>query len=273
MLTDLKHAWAANPLHPIYRDTIPEHGEQPCRRWVSWPQGLACIGHGGDGFAFDNECPRHRLYLHDFQLASRLVTNADYLGFIADGGYERVDLWLSDGWASRQARGWAAPLYWQKEGAEWSVVTLAGLRALQPDEPVCHISYYEADAFARWAGARLPTEAEWETAAAAEPLVGHFVESGRFHPAARPAAEDPGPLYQLYGDVWQWTASPYLGYPGYRPPSGALGEYNGKFMCNQFVLRGASCATPRGHARCTYRNFFAPDARWQFTGLRLARDA
>jgi ergothioneine biosynthesis protein EgtB len=272
ILTDLKHAWAANPMHPVYRPALPESGEPPPREWVAFPEGLVWIGHEGDDFAFDNELPRHQIFRNGFQMASRLVTNEKYLGFVADGGYDRPEFWLSDGWTNRQAHEWTAPLYWEKQGTEWSVFTLAGLRPLQPAEPVCHISYYEADAFARWADARLPTEAEWETAAATASLAGHFVESGRYHPAATAAAEDRGRLYQLFGDVWQWTASPYIGYPGYRPPSGALGEYNGKFMCNQLVLRGASCATPRSHARRTYRNFFSPDARWQFSGLRLARD-
>ena len=272
ILTDLKHAWAANPLHPIYREVVPEAGDSPLSRWVPFPEGLVWIGHEGNGFAFDNESPRHRVFVAAFHLASRLVTNAEYRSFVADGGYDRPELWLSDGWAVRQAQGWNAPLYWEDAEGEWSIVTLAGLRPLRPEEPVCHVSYYEADAFARWAGARLPTEAEWETAAAGVPLAGHFVEGRRFHPSAVPAADDGGPLYQMHGDVWQWTASPYIGYPGYQPTSGALGEYNGKFMCNQFVLRGASCATPRSHARRTYRNFFPPDARWQFTGLRLAKD-
>jgi ergothioneine biosynthesis protein EgtB len=272
ILTDLKHAWAANPLRPIYREATPERGEPPPVAWLSFPERLAWIGHDGSGFAFDNESPRHQVFVPGFRLANRLVTNADYLAFMADRGYNRPDLWLSDGWAARQAGGWTAPLYWEERDGEWLVVTLSGQRPPVPAEPVCHVSYYEADAFARWAGARLPTEAEWETAAAGIPLAGHFQEGNRFHPAAVPAVDDHGPLYQLDGDVWQWTASPYVGYPGYRPAAGALGEYNGKFMCNQFVLRGASCATPRSHARRTYRNFFPPDARWQFSGLRLAKD-
>jgi ergothioneine biosynthesis protein EgtB len=246
VLTDLKHAWAANPLNPVYREALLEIGTPPRQSWLAFAEGLAWIGHDGSGFAFDNESPRHRTWLDAFQLANRLVTNAEYLAFIDDGGYDRHELWLSDGWAARQAQGWEAPLYWAEEGGEWSMTTLAGPRRLRPDEPVCHVSYYESDAFARWAGARLP--------------------------AASNAADDSGPIYQLYGDVWQWTASPYVGYPGYRPLTGALGEYNGKFMCNQFVLRGASCATPRSHARRTYRNFFPPDARWQFSGIRLAKE-
>jgi ergothioneine biosynthesis protein EgtB len=272
ILTDLKHAWAANPLHPVYREAIPDRGKPPRASWLNFPEGLTWIGHDGDGFAFDNECPRHRVFLNGFQLAGRPVTNEEYLAFIADGGYERPELWLSDGWSCRQARGWTTPLYWEKQGTEWWTFTLGGLQPLVPGEPVCHVSYYEAEAYARWAGARLPTEAEWETAAQTPSLGGHFLESGRFHPAAIPAADDAGPLFQLYSDICQWTASPYVGYPGYHPPSGALGEYNAKFTCNQIVLRGASCVTPRSHARRTYRNFFPPDARWQFSGIRVARD-
>jgi ergothioneine biosynthesis protein EgtB len=272
ILTDLKHAWAANPLHPVYQQaSVARSDAAPCR-WIPFPERMAWLGHAGHGFAFDNETPRHRVLLHGFQLASGLVTAGAYLQFMDDGGYDRPELWLSDGWAARQAQGWSAPLYWMQQDGAWSVYTLAGLRPLESDEPVCHVSYYEADAFARWAGARLPTEAEWETAVAAHGPSGHFLEAGRFHPAAAPAADDDGPVVQLFGDVWQWTASPYVGYPGYQPPAGALGEYNGKFMCNQLVLRGASCVTPRSHARPSYRNFFPPDARWQFTGIRLARE-
>jgi ergothioneine biosynthesis protein EgtB len=272
IVTDLKHAWAANPLRPVYCESPIEREGPPKCCMRSFPGGLAWIGHAGTGFAYDNESPRHRVFVHGFEMASRLVSNEEYLAFMADGGYDRPDLWLSDGWSARQVNGWTAPLYWEERDGEWSYVTMSGNRALAPAEPVCHISYYEADAFARWAGARLPTEAEWETAAASIPRSGHFQESGRFHPAALPAPDDRGPLAQLYGDVWQWTASAYLGYPGYRPAAGALGEYNGKFMVNQMVLRGASCATPRSHARLTYRNFFPPAARWQFAGLRLAKD-
>jgi ergothioneine biosynthesis protein EgtB len=272
IVTDLKNAFAVNPLHPVYREALPDSGELPAQTWVPFPERLSWIGHDGDGFAYDNEGPRHRVFVEAFALANRPVTNAEYRMFMVDGGYERPELWLSEGWATRLDRRWTAPLYWEKQDGEWLAVTLAGLRPLEPAEPVCHVSYYEADAFARWAGARLPTEAEWETAAAGVAFGGHFLESGRFHPAAAAAKEEHGPLYKLYGDVWQWTASPYVGYPGYQPAAGALGEYNGKFMCNQLVLRGASCATPRSHARLTYRNFFPPDARWQFSGIRLAKD-
>jgi ergothioneine biosynthesis protein EgtB len=272
ILTDLKHAWAANPLHPVYRESGSVGGDPPRLAWVSFPEELAWIGHDGAGFAFDNESPRHRVFLNGFLMSSRLVTNAEFLAFMADDGYARPEVWLSDGWAMCQAQGWNAPLYWAKEAAAWTNMTLAGLRPLDPAEPVCHVNYYEADAFARWAGARLPTEAEWEVAAGSVALAGHFLEGGHFHPAAAAAVNDLGPLFQLYGNVWQWTASAYSAYPGYRAPAGPLGEYNGKFMCNQLVLRGASCVTPRSHARRSYRNFFPPHSRWQFSGIRLARD-
>ena len=273
IVTDLQHAWAANPLHPVYRPAgRDDEAPAPRPAWAPFEGGVVPIGHDSDGFAFDNESPRHRVYLQKFRLANRLVTNEEFLRFVAEGGYDRPDLWLSDGWAVRQAQNWAAPLYWQQEGGDVFTTTLAGFRPLDRQAPVCHVSFYEADAYARWAGARLPTEAEWEAAAATQPVAGHFQEVGLLRPAVAPAPDDRGPLYQLYGDVWQWTASPYVGYPGYRPAAGALGEYNGKFMCNQMVLRGASCATPRSHARLTYRNFFPPDARWQFAGIRLAQE-
>jgi ergothioneine biosynthesis protein EgtB len=271
LVTDVKHLLTANPLAPIYRPQEPEAGQPPPSHWLTFPEGLVFIGHEGHGFAYDNESPRHRVFLNAFRMASRLVNNGEYLSFMADGGYDRPDLWLSDGWTARQAGGWKAPLYWENEAGAWMMRTLAGPREVTAAEPVCHISFYEAEAFARWAGARLPTEAEWEVVAGLR-TSGHFLERGRFHPAAGAATDDVGPLFQSFGDVWQWTASPYVGYPGYEPLAGALGEYNGKFMCNQMVLRGASCATPRSHARPTYRNFFPPDARWQFTGIRLAQD-
>lgn len=274
MVTDLKHAWSLNPLHPVYPQAPPQAGmAPPALRWLDFPGGLAEFGHAGGGFAFDNESPRHKIHLEGFRLGNRLVCNKEYLEFMNDGGYDRPELWLSDGWAARQARGWSAPLYWHEEAEGWRTVGLAGDQALALNEPVCHVSFYEAEAFARWAGARLPTEAEWEVAAANVLVSGHFLEAGRLAPHAALAADDKGPLFQLYGDVWQWTASPYIGYPGYRPTTGALGEYNGKFMCNQMVLRGASCATPRSHARRSYRNFFPPEARWQFTGIRVAQDS
>jgi ergothioneine biosynthesis protein EgtB len=286
ILSDLKHLFAKNPLHPVYRPRPPEAPPRtvPALAWHAYPPGLREIGHAGPGFAFDNEGPRHRAYLHAFALASRLVTNGEYLAFMRDRGYERPELWLSDGWAAARASGWRAPLYWQEQGGAWHQFTLAGLREVAPGEPVAHVSAYEADAYARWAGARLPTEAEWEVVAAGVELAGNFVESGRLQPAPvpttplgplrAPAALAPGDgPAQLFGDVWEWTSSAYAPYPGYRPPAGALGEYNGKFMANQLVLRGGSCATPHSHVRASYRNFFHPDARWQWSGIRLARDA
>jgi ergothioneine biosynthesis protein EgtB len=270
ILTDLKHAWSFNPIKPVYRPGRPAEGKRPMPRWVSKPEGVYSIGHAGGGFAFDNESPRHRAFLNAFQIANLPVSNAEYRQFMDDGGYERPTLWLSDGWTARQTHDWSSPLYWRRDGNTWTQFTLSGEWPIESDEPVCHLSYYEADAYARWAGARLPTEAEWEVAVAGQACGGHFAEAGRFHPSAVPA--DAGPIHQAFGDVWQWTASPYVGYPGYRPMTGALGEYNGKFMCNQLVLRGSSCATPRDSARLTYRNFFPPEARWQFAGVRLAKD-
>lgn len=272
ILTDVKHLLAQNRLLPAYQPAaaMDEATASGPLRWSTRDGGLDEVGHDGDGFAFDNETPRHQVYVAPYRLADRLVTNGEFLAFIEDGGYRDPALWLSDGWTAVCDRRWHAPLYWSRTAGGWREFTLAGVRDLRVDEPVTHISFYEADAYARWAGARLPSEAEWELAARAEPLSGNFVESAVLHP--RPAGES-GELRQLFGDVWEWTRSPYTAYPGYRPPAGALGEYNGKFMANQFVLRGGSCATPRSHIRATYRNFFLPDARWQFSGLRLARDA
>jgi ergothioneine biosynthesis protein EgtB len=271
ILTDVKHLLAQSPLHPVYRQR-PEApaGETKPLTWRYQPGGVEHIGHDGTGFCFDNEGPRHRVVLESFELASRPVTNGEFLAFMDDDAYTRPELWLSDGWAVVQGRGWSAPLYWEASDDGWHTQTLAGFRAVREDEPACHLSYYEADAYARWAAARLPTEAEWEVVAAGSALQGNFLESGLLHPA--PATPEPWPA-QLFGDVWEWTRSPYGSYPGYRPPEGALGEYNGKFMINQLVLRGGSCATPRSHSRATYRNFFFPHQRWQFSGLRLARDA
>jgi ergothioneine biosynthesis protein EgtB len=273
ILTDLKHAFAGNPLRPLYRDRPAEASASPGPlAWTGFPGGVHRIGHEGPGFAFDNETPRHAEYLERFELASRPATNGEYLAFLEDGGYDRPEFWLSDGWAARKSRGWTAPLYWENADQRWMATTLAGWRPVEPDEPVTHVSFYEADAFARWSGARLPTEAEWEVAALERPVVGNFLESGRYHPAPAPGSTGEDHPSQMFGDVWEWTRSPYSPYPGYRPADGALGEYNGKFMCNQMVLRGGSCATPRLHIRGTYRNFFPPDARWQFSGIRLARD-
>ena len=273
ILTDLKHAFAANPLLPVFRELGRAETVSPGpMRWVEYPGGVRAIGHEGPGFAFDNEGPRHEVFVRPYRLGDRLVTNGEFLEFMADGGYERPELWLSDGWNACQAQQWMAPLYWQGKASQWHAFTLGGLREVEPAEPVCHVSFYEADAYARWAGARLATEAEWELAAADSPITGNFVESGRLHPVPLPAPSGDHPS-QLFGDVWEWTQSSYSPYPGYRPAAGALGEYNGKFMCNQIVLRGGSCATPRSHVRSTYRNFFPPDARWQFSGIRLAEDS
>ncbi|MGA9852096.1 MAG: ergothioneine biosynthesis protein EgtB [Gammaproteobacteria bacterium] len=267
LLTDIKHLLSCNPLKPAWCE-LPALAAAPASplKFISRSEGLFSIGHaGGGGFAFDNETPRHRVFLPRHAIASRLVTNGEYREFIHSGGYDTPELWLSDGWATVQKEGWNRPLYWNEDmSAEF---TLGGERQLDPNTPVCHVSYYEADAFARWAGARLPTEAEWEILAVEQPIRGNFMESGLFHPRA---AEQNVP--QLYGDVWEWTASAYLAYPGFKPLAGSLGEYNGKFMVNQMVLRGGSCVTPADHIRASYRNFFYPPQRWQFMGLRLARD-
>ncbi len=272
LLTDLKHLFSLNPTHPAYQEAATPAPDPPPARptWVGYEGGVVPMGHDADGFAFDNERPRHEILLQGFELASRLVTNGEFLGFLEEGGYEKPDLWLSDGWEVARTRDWKAPLYWKKRDGAWFHFTLSGLEKLPAGDPVCHVSYYEADAFARWAGARLPREGEWEHAAAGVPLEGNFVESGELHPRAGKTRDTR--LQQLFGDVWEWTASPYVPYPGFRPLSGSLGEYNGKFMCNQMVLRGGSCASPVSHLRPTYRNFFYPDLRWQFSGIRLARD-
>ena len=268
MLTDIKHALWCNPLNPAYRETAAAGASRTAQmRFLPGRQGPVDIGHEGDGFAYDNETPRHTTWLSAHALANRLVTNDEYLAFVRDGGYQDAGLWLSDGWARVQREGWQRPLYWQEDLA--GEFTLAGVRALDPHAPVCHVSYFEADAFARWAGARLPTEAEWEDAAAWLPANGNFQESQHFHPCAVAAGDG---LLQMYGDVWEWTASPYVSYPGFKPLPGALGEYNGKFMNGQWVLRGGSCATPHDHIRASYRNFFPPHARWQFAGIRLGQD-
>jgi len=269
ILTDLKHALSRNPLLPAYQAPRAHAGAAPApMRWSALPDGVRQIGHDGAGFAFDNERPRHRVFVGDCELAERLVTNSEYQAFIADGGYRRPELWLSEGWDVREAQGWQAPLYWLEREGGWVQFTLEGARALEPDEPVTHVSYYEADAYARWCGARLPTEAEWETVAAGREPAGNFLESARLHPAPLGAAAGG----QFFGDAWEWTGSSYAPYPGFRAPEGAVGEYNGKFMVNQYVLRGGSCATPATHIRASYRNFFPAGARWQFSGIRLARD-
>jgi len=275
ILTDLKFLFSRNPLRPVYREQEPTAGTEIAPLgWLSTEAGLRRIGQEGEGFAFDNERPRHPVYVESFRLADRPVTNGDYGAFIKDGGYDRPELWLSDGWNARNANRWTAPLYWERASDDvgWRIMTLAGMRDLVASEPVCHVSYYEADAYARWAGARLPTEAEWEVVAEAVPIDGNFQENERYHPAPLASPAGTGLPSQLFGDVWEWTRSPYTPYPGFRPLAGSLGEYNGKFMCNQFVLRGGSCVTPRSHIRPTYRNFFPPEARWQFSGIRLAKD-
>ncbi len=272
IVTDIKHVLSNNPLHPVYRAQEPAQvASVPPMEWVTFPEGLYWIGHQGDGFAFDNEGPRHRQFVPPYQLASRLVTNGDYLEFMEDGGYENPLLWLSEGWATVRGEEWKAPLYWEQRDGRWWMMTLSGLREVDKAEPVCHVSYFEADAYARWANARLPTEAEWEVAARDVPVAGNFVEGGRYHPIPLTAVDASGKLAQMYGDVWEWTQSSYAPYPNFKPGPGAVGEYNGKFMCNQYVLRGGSCATSLSHIRPTYRNFFPANAQWQFTGIRLAR--
>src|SRR5689334_13714308 len=273
LLSDVKYNFACNPLRPAY---VPLRAPAPARavnpiQWIGFPAGVYWIGHDGQGFAFDNESPRHRTFLDRFELASRPVTNKEYLNFIGDGGYKRPELWLSMGWDTAQRERWQAPLYWELRDGTWWMMTLAGMQPMREDEPVCHVSYYEADGYARWADARLPTEAEWEVAATPLPISGNFVEQQTFHPAPISQTETSGSLGKVFGDVWEWTQSHYSPYPGYAAASDALGEYNGKFMANQFVLRGGSCATSVSHIRPTYRNFFPADARWQFTGIRLAR--
>jgi ergothioneine biosynthesis protein EgtB len=274
MLTDIKHVFSVNPLRPAYLNSkyvVPELRSVPEMKWVSFPEGVYSIGHEGEGFAFDNESPHHKVYLQAFELTSRLVTNGEYLAFMEDGGYKRPELWLSDGWYTVEMNGWEAPLYWERLGGRWWNFTLSGMHEVNLNEPVSHVSYYEAEAFARWAGARLPFESEWEVAASKVPMEGNFVDSGNCHPVALREMPNVN-LKQMFGDVWEWTQSPYIPYPGYKTLPGALGEYNGKFMSNQMVLRGGSCATSRSHIRKTYRNFFPPSARWQFMGIRLAKD-
>ena len=274
LITDIKHVFAQNPLYPVFspRKTDNVKVDIGPLKFVEFNETTIEIGHDGEGFCYDNERPRHRALVLPFALANRLVTNREYLEFMADNAYSRPEFWLSLGWTTVNEQNWRAPLYWIERDGEWWNFTLSGLRKVDPNEPVTHLSYFEADAYANWAGARLPTEFEWERAAAKIGIEGNFVDTERFHPA--PLSESPrdGELAQMFGDVWEWTRSSYSPYPGYRAEPGALGEYNGKFMCNQYVLRGGSCATSRTHIRKTYRNFFQPDKRWQFMGIRLARD-
>jgi ergothioneine biosynthesis protein EgtB len=273
MLTDILALFAANPLRPAYRAPHPRAGlaEPEPLAWIACAGGIHEIGHDGQSFAWDNEMPRHRVLVHPFRLADRLVTNAEWLSFIADGGYRTASLWLADGWASVNREGWRAPLYWEERDGQCFAMSLEGLRPLDRAAPVAHVSYYEAEAFARWAGHRLPTEFEWEFATRGLPAAGNMLATDTLQPLpAAPGFE--GRPRQMFGDVWEWTGSAYLPYPGYRTPLGALSEYNGKFMVGQHVLRGGSCATPEGHIRTTYRNFFYPHQRWQFMGLRLAAE-
>jgi ergothioneine biosynthesis protein EgtB len=305
LVTDIKHILWCNPMEPVYRERAPETSTAPARLgWLEFSGGLHEVGFEGGGFCFDNELPRHKTYLEDYRIANRLVTNGEYLAFMEDGGYERPDLWLSDGWYTINEEHWDCPLYWEKRDGEWWNFSLSGMCKVDPHEPVVHVSHYEADAYARWAGKRLPTEPEWEHAVAGLPYEGNFVDSERYHPATAAVhpepvegpeavegrgtpnvARDPNSVrpelvegrgthdaarLQFYGDVWEWTSSAYLPYPGFEPLPGAVGEYNGKFMSGQMVLRGGSCATPQNHIRDTYRNFFQPNLRWQFMGIRLA---
>jgi ergothioneine biosynthesis protein EgtB len=272
LVTDVKHGLWTNPLRPAYRGEAQVSPKEARTRgtgmkWHSFDGGLHIIGCDNVGFSFDNEGPRHQVYLPAFRLASRLITNREYLEFMDQGSYRKAELWLSEGWDTVRVNQWAAPLYWEKRDGEWLQYTMEGLQPVELDAPVCHVSYFEADAFARWAGARLATELEWEVAAQSCEVEGNLLDSYALKP--RPADSSEG-LIQMFGDVWEWTGSAYLGYPGFKPAAGAVGEYNGKFMCNQMVLRGGSCATPRSHIRATYRNFFPPHARWQFMGIRLA---
>jgi len=273
LLTDILHLFAQNPLRPVYKAPEPLAycaPDAPAEDWFAFEGGLIEIGHGGSGFAFDSEGPRHETLVRPYRLAPRAVTNGDWIAFMEDGGYRDPLLWLSDGWAWVQAEGWQAPGYWQLYEGAWHSMTLRGFQPIDVRTPVCHVGYFEADAYARWAGKRLPREAEWENAAAGLAPEGNFAPSGRLRPAV--AAAQSNQLAQMFGDVWEWTQSPFVAYPGFTPQAGAVSEYNGKFMSGQYVLRGGSCVTPGKHIRATYRNFFQPEKRWQFTGLRLAED-
>lgn len=272
LLTDILSLFALSPLRPAYREGAPPpaDGKPQPLAWTEFKGGLQAIGHAEPGFAYDNETPRHSVFLRPFKLANRLVANADWLDFMADGAYRDPTLWLADGWATVTLQGWRAPLYWEERDGRWEQMTLWGMRSLDPAAPVCHVSFYEAEAYARWAGARLPTEFEWEAATTGATVSGNMLDQDVLRPLPAPQREG---LAQIFGDVWEWTQSAYAPYPGFRASPGALGEYNGKFMCNQQVLRGGSCATPPGHIRAAYRNFFYPHQRWQFCGLRLADEA
>ncbi|MDB6098190.1 MAG: ergothioneine biosynthesis protein EgtB [Gammaproteobacteria bacterium] len=274
LLTDILHLFAQNPLRPAYKESEPlpvELRNTGAPTYQNFPGGLFHIGHEGQGFGFDSEGPRHAVHVDPYRIADRLVTNGEWIQFMADGGYRNPLLWLSDGWARARDEAWAAPLYWEARDGEFWTMTLRGAQPVDPEAPVTHVSYFEADAFATWSKRRLPTEAEWEIAAQTLAVSGNFAHSGRLRPKQAPPAG--GGLRQMFGDVWEWTRSAFMPYPRFRPIDGALGEYNGKFMSGQYVLRGGSCVTPEDHVRATYRNFFAPHTRWQFAGLRLAEDA
>jgi ergothioneine biosynthesis protein EgtB len=269
LVTDIKYNLSVNPMRPAYHDTeIPESSSSAPLKWLQFEGGVVWSGHDRQGFAFDNEWPRHQIFVAPFKLASRLTTNGEFMEFIDAGGYDKSDLWLSEGFKRAKGEGWDAPLYWEQVDDQWWFQTMSGMRNVDEHGPVAHVSYFEADAFARWSEKRLATEHEWEHAASPEPITGNFLESGLYHPAS--AHVGGNGLQQMYGDLWEWTQSPYAPYPGYRPLEGTLGEYNGKFMVNHMVLRGGSCATPSDHIRPSYRNFSPPDARWQFSGIRLA---
>lgn len=269
LVTDIRNIFASNPLNPIYKSpNLKQLKETIPLKYISIEGGIHEIGDDTNSFSFDNEKPKHKVLINDFKLQNRLITNSEYLEFINDGGYSDHRLWLSDGWDKICSEGWNSPLYWEKSDNEWLIMTLSGKQKLNPNEPVCHVSFYEADAFSKWSKKRLPTEAEWEIAAQSqENKDGNFLESAILHPI--PTTDSKIKLSQMFGDVWEWTASAYLPYPGYKQPDGVFGEYNGKFMSNQMVLRGGSCATPKNHIRETYRNFFQCDKRWQFSGIRL----
>ena len=271
LLTNIKHIFANNPLRPVYNPDLPTSDETTLNplQWLDYPAGLYSIGYEGEEFSFDNEIPRHQVYLQEYLLASRLVTNGEYLEFIEAGGYQNPDYWLSEGWKIARAQNWQTPLYWEKIDGAWWIMTLGGLRPLNKSEPVCHVSFYEADAYSRFRGKRLPTEAEWENAANNIPVAGNLLENGVLQPTP---AKDSNKLQQMFGDVWEWTQSSHHPYPGYRPVEGLVGEYNSKLMCNRLVLRGGSCVTPQSHIRPSYRNFYPPETRWQFSGIRLAQD-
>lgn len=270
LLTDIKYNFSSNPLRPVYRELArPPAIQAKPLQWVEFSAGLESVGFDGDGFAYDNETPRHKVYLNDFRLASRPVTNGEFIEFINDGGYSQAGLWLSDAWKTILQHRWLAPLYWGRQDNVWQTMTLAGMRPVDLNAPVCHVSFYEAAAYARWVGKRLPTEIEWEVASAGWDIDGNLIDKGFLQPSS---VTENTPLQQMFGDVWEWTQSPYTPYPGYHQASGPLGEYNGKFMSSQMVLRGGSCVTPNDHIRATYRNFFYPEERWQFSGFRLAED-